>query len=84
MRLTVVPHEGRQQSEGKPAEYLITEEGMELKSVIIALTEWGDKWLKPGPAVFLNDGEPVRLEFRRVSDGIRVETADVVAGIRVR
>ena len=74
----------RQESDGKPAEYLVTEEGMELKSVIIALTEWGDKWLKPGPAVFLNDGEPVRLEFRRVSDGTRVEAADVVAGMRVR
>ena len=74
----------RQQPEGKPAEYLVTQEGMELKSVIIALTEWGDKWLKPGPAVFLIDGEPVRLEFRRVSDDTRVEAADVVAGIRAR
>lgn len=32
-------------------EYLLTQKGLELKPVIIALTEWGDKWLQPGPVV---------------------------------
>jgi DNA-binding HxlR family transcriptional regulator len=33
-------------------EYLLTEKGRELASVIVALTEWGDRWAAP-------DGPPV-------------------------
>jgi DNA-binding HxlR family transcriptional regulator len=33
---------------GERTEYLLTQKGLELKPVIIALTEWGDKWVQPG------------------------------------
>jgi DNA-binding HxlR family transcriptional regulator len=68
-------------SSGAQAEYLLTQKGLELKSVIIALTEWGDKWLQPGPVVFESesDGERVGLQMRRTNDDGRVKIADVVA-----
>ena len=61
-------------------EYLLTQKGLELKPVIIALTEWGDKWLQPGPVVFESesDGERVGLQLRRNADDGRVKVADVV------
>jgi len=63
------------------AEYLLTQRGLGLKPVIIALTEWGDRWLRPGPVVFLDeaDGEPVGLQLRRAGDDARVGVAGVVA-----
>ncbi len=66
---------------GKQAEYLLTQKGLELKPVIIALTEWGDTWVQPGPAVFQHqsDGQPVTLQLRRAGDDAPVATADVVA-----
>jgi DNA-binding HxlR family transcriptional regulator len=62
-------------------EYLLTQKGLELKLVIIALTAWGDKWLQPGPVALQNesDGQPVELQLRRVSDDSQVAIADVVA-----
>ncbi len=34
-------------------EYVLTEKGRELQPVIIALTEWGDRWAAPnGPPIF--------------------------------
>jgi DNA-binding HxlR family transcriptional regulator len=66
---------------GEQAEYLLTQKGLELKPVIIALTEWGDKWVQPGPVVFQNesDGQPVELRLRRVGDDAQVAIADLVA-----
>jgi DNA-binding HxlR family transcriptional regulator len=66
---------------GAPAEYLLTQKGLELKPVIIALTEWGDKWVRPGPVVFQNgsDGQPVELQLRGAGDDTEVALADVVA-----
>ena len=66
---------------GEQAEYVLTQKGLELKPVIIALTEWGDKWVRPGPVVFQNefDGQLVELQLRRVGDDAPVAIADVVA-----
>ena len=66
---------------GERTEYLLTQKGLELKPVIIALTEWGDKWVQPGPVVFRNesDGQPVELQLRRVGDDTQVAIADIVA-----
>lgn len=36
-------------------EYLLTEKGRNLKPVIIALTTWGDRWVRPGPVDFVHD-----------------------------
>ena len=66
---------------GKRAEYLLTQKGLELKPVIIALTEWGDKWLQPGPVEFRSesDGQPVEIQLRRVGDDAQVGIGEVVA-----
>ena len=71
----------RPKASGEQAEYVLTEKGLELKPVLIALTEWGDKWLRPGPVVFRNesDGRRVELQLRRAGDGARVAVSDVVA-----
>jgi DNA-binding HxlR family transcriptional regulator len=37
-------------------EYHLTEKGLDLKPVIIALTAWGDKWIGPGPIVYVHEG----------------------------
>src|SRR5215207_925502 len=44
--------EHRPGAAGQQAEYVLTRKGLELKPVIIALTEWGDKWVRPGPVSF--------------------------------
>lgn len=37
---------------GEHAEYHLTERGLDLKTVIISLTEWGDKWVaESGPPI---------------------------------
>jgi len=74
----------RRQAAGEQAEYLLTQKGMELKPVIIALTQWGDKWLQPGPVVFqsASDGRPVTVQLRRAGDDAEVPVADVVARLR--
>lgn len=67
---------------GEQAEYLLTQKGLELKPVIMALTAWGDKWVRPGPVVFRNesDGQPVELQLRLIGDDTQIAVADVVAG----
>jgi len=69
------------EASGEQAEYLMTEKGLELKLVLIALTEWGDQWLQPGPMVYQNrsDGQPVGVQLRCAVDDTQVAVADVVA-----
>jgi hypothetical protein len=57
---------------------------MELKPFVVALTDWGDKWVRLGPvrSVDRTDGEAVELQFRRVSDDKPVDVADVIAVLR--
>ena len=66
---------------GDQAEYLLTQKGLELKPVIMALTQWGDKWLQPGPVVFQcgSDGRPVELQLRGEGEDTPVAVEDVVA-----
>ena len=61
-------------------DYMLTRKGMDLKSVIIALTEWGDRWIGPGPVVFCTElgGERVSLELRTASHS-KVAADSVVA-----
>jgi DNA-binding HxlR family transcriptional regulator len=71
---------------GEQGEYRLTDRSLELKSVLIALTEWGDKWVKQGPSVFLDGpgGEPVELQVRRAADEREVTLAEVVSVPRQR
>ncbi len=40
------------------AEYHLTDKGLDFKPVIIALTEWGDRWAAPdGPPIFYEHSE---------------------------
>jgi DNA-binding HxlR family transcriptional regulator len=73
--------ERRQPDSGEQAEYVLTRKGLELKVVIVALTQWGDKWLGPGPVVFQNgpDRQPVALQLRRTDDDTEAPIADVIA-----
>jgi DNA-binding HxlR family transcriptional regulator len=42
----------------EPREYVLTRQGLELQPVIVALTEWGDRWAAPNgpPIVYEHDG----------------------------
>ena len=73
--------ERKPQSGSDQTEYGLTTRGRELASTIIALTEWGDKWLSPGPHVFHDriSGQVVHLELQRPDKGGAVPLADIVA-----
>jgi DNA-binding HxlR family transcriptional regulator len=47
--------ETRAGDSNRPSEYVLTPKGLDLKPVIVALTEWGDRWAAP-------DGRPVTYE----------------------
>ncbi|GAA4011852.1 helix-turn-helix domain-containing protein [Allokutzneria multivorans] len=53
---------------GGDGDYLLTEKGRQLGTVIIALTEWGDRWLAPkGPPILFEHedcGGPVHVHAR--------------------
>ena len=74
----------RPEGPGEQAEYLLTQKGLEMKSAIIALTAWGDKWVRPGPVVYRHaaDGRPVELQLRRAGDDTPVAVSDVVVARR--
>ncbi|MFE5287672.1 winged helix-turn-helix transcriptional regulator [Nocardia sp. NPDC056611] len=60
-----------QRTNGGHPEYLLTDKGLDLKPVILALTEWGDRWAAP-------DGPPVT--YRHTGCGgkvaLRLECSD--------
>lgn len=60
-----------QRTNGGHPEYLLTDKGLDLKPVILALTEWGDRWAAP-------DGPPVT--YRHTGCGgkvaVRLECSD--------
>lgn len=77
----------RHEATGQPAEYLLTDKGRAFKPVIMALTEWGDRWSdRPGPIKFCDsaDGEPTALVVRRISDGSAVPEDRVTVALRDR
>lgn len=43
---------------GARSEYVLTEKGMDLKPVVLALTAWGDRWAAPDgpPVAYRHDG----------------------------
>ncbi len=64
-------------------DYLPTDMGRELGPVIVALTEWGDRWVAPHgpPILFEHDGcgGPVHAHVRCDDCGREPAPADVVA-----
>ncbi|MFC4373999.1 winged helix-turn-helix transcriptional regulator [Nocardia halotolerans] len=66
------------QEEGKRTrhEYVLTEMGRDLLPAVVALWQWGDKYLQPGPPPLLRvdaeSGAPVTADLR-TADGTAVE-----------
>ena len=50
--------------ESEHLEYILTSKGLDFKPVIIALTEWGDKWAAPDgpPIIYQHEGCGGRIE----------------------
>lgn len=64
-------------------EYTLTAKGRDLMPVIIALTEWGDKWVTPGPVDFRHKDCDGIVELRLHCDGCEaVVTVDEVRAAR--
>jgi DNA-binding HxlR family transcriptional regulator len=65
------------------AEYRLTEKGLDFKPVIIALTQWGDRWAAPDgpPIVYQHDecGGQVRARLHCEKCGERVAPGEVSA-----
>ena len=57
--------------------YHLTEQGLDLKSVIVALTEWGDRWAAP-------DGAPIVYEHEGCGGRVRHELYCTACGKRPR
>jgi DNA-binding HxlR family transcriptional regulator len=79
----------RRQYQARPArhDYALTQAGAELVPVLIALTAWGDRWVRPPegqPMRFVDaaSGRPLLPELRSADTGapIRAETVAVVGG----
>jgi DNA-binding HxlR family transcriptional regulator len=70
----------RRQEPGEQAEYVLTRKGLELLPTIVALTEWGDKWVRPGPIEYQGrSGQPVEIQIRGKTTGTKFDVADIVA-----
>ena len=54
-------------------EYLLTEKGRDLVPVLLALTEWGDRWAAP-------DGRPVLYTHSVCGDQISLQTTCATCG----
>lgn len=65
-------------------EYVLTQKGLDLLPLVVALWQWGDKYVQHGPAPLVRfdtrTGEPVRAELR-AADGAEVDLEHL--GIRV-
>lgn len=66
-------------------EYVLTERGRELAPVIIALSQWGDKWVphKDGPElemIDIKDGEALCAVWPRRPDGEAISLSEI--GVR--
>jgi DNA-binding HxlR family transcriptional regulator len=77
--------ERRRSSDGREHfEYLLTDKGRDLAPVIVALTEWGDRWAAPdGPPILYTHslcGGTIRLQTRCANCGEVPDPATV--GVR--
>jgi DNA-binding HxlR family transcriptional regulator len=63
-------------------EYRLTEQGHELKPVVIALSEWGAKWTRPGRMIYAHKrcaaGGEVELRMRCTACNAMPSLSDVI------
>lgn len=73
---------------GGRAEYVLTSKGRDLQPIIVALTEWGDRWAAPdgGPITYEHEGcvGRVALKMECASCGDSPPAADVKARLARR
>lgn len=63
---------------GEHAEYHLTRKGLEMKPVIVALTAWGDKWVRPGPIDYVDGaGRMVEVQLRTAEGEVGVDEVGV-------
>jgi DNA-binding HxlR family transcriptional regulator len=69
---------------GGHAEYVLTRKGLDLKPVVVALTEWGDRWAAPDgrPVTYEHEGCGGRVALRM--ECTRCGERPPVAGVRAR
>jgi len=64
-------------------EYVLTDKGLDLQAVIIALSGWGDRWAAPQgpPAIYQHEscGGPVKLHLNCAECGAELEQDQVGA-----
>lgn len=77
--MTVRPYGPR----AEDREYLLTQKGLDFKSVVIALTQWGDRWVEPGPVVFEHSECGGRVESQLVCKSCG-EVRPAAVGVRRR
>ncbi len=75
--------ERRPSSKPELYEYVLTEKGRQFMPVLIALTEWGDKWAAPDgpPILYRHDacGSAVTVEVHCTTCGELADDAEVLA-----
>jgi DNA-binding HxlR family transcriptional regulator len=69
---------------GETREYHLTEKGRGLKSVIIALNEWGERWLEPGPIDYIHRGCGGMIKQTLTCDCCGTDIALDEVGVRPR
>jgi DNA-binding HxlR family transcriptional regulator len=69
---------------GEPREYHLTEKGRSLKSVVIALNDWGDRWLARGPIDYVHEGCGGVIKQRVACESCGNEVALEKIGVRRR
>jgi DNA-binding HxlR family transcriptional regulator len=79
--------EARQQGEhSEHHEYRLTDKGQELKPIVMALSAWGAKWIRPGHMIYAhgNCGGRVELKMRCTVCDAMPNLSDVVVMPRLR
>lgn len=67
--------ESRPGGAGGHAEYVLTSKGLELQPIVLALTEWGDRWAAP-------DGPPATFEHQDCGGQVTLKTECARCGER--
>jgi DNA-binding HxlR family transcriptional regulator len=72
----------------EPREYRLTEQGQELKPVVLALSAWGAKWTKPGRMIYAHKGctggGEVELRMRCTACNATPSLSDVIVTPRLK